>query len=765
MCKTIFLTLLAVCPAAPALDLTRAGVVLPRSATARERKAAAVLVEEVERRSGIRLPLATGTPAIGIERGSGPAEGYRLRTGAEGVIISGNDERGVLFGIGRLLRELRMTPGVIAAPDSLDITTAPRYPLRGHQLGYRPKTNSYDGWTVEMWDRYIRDLAVFGTNAVEFIPPRSDDDADSPHFPLPQIHMLRDTSRIADEYGLDVWLWMPAMEKDYSDPAVVGAALEEWAAVARAMPRLDAVFVPGGDPGHTRPGVLMALLEKQTASLRRIHPKVQMWVSPQGFTQGWLDEFFAYLRDRRPEWLAGIVYGPQVKGSVHELRAKVPARYAIRHYPDITHTRQCQFPVPDWDPAYSATEAREPVNPRPRQYARIFRHFQPGTIGFLTYSEGCNDDVNKFVWSALGWDPDVDVARVLREYSRYFISPRFEDAFAQGLLGLEKNWEGPLATSAGVYTTLDQFRALERAATPRDLLNWRFQQALYRAYYDAFVRRRLLYENELEQLAMDALRAAPSTGSLAALARASSALDRAVTEPVGREWRARVFELGEALYQSVRMQLSVERYKAIGVGRGANLDTIDLPLNSRAWLEEQFARVRSLEGEPERLAAIDAILHRTDPGPGGFYDDLGIVSRQPHLERGPGFEADPAFLESAMTSFDYSPRLPASAWTFAQSLHEKPLRMRYSGLNRAGRYRLRVLYAGDAPRRRIRLTAGEGIEIHPLIEKKNPPEPVEFDIPPAAIGNGELVLTWSQEAGLGGNGRGTQVAEVWLVAR
>ena len=30
----------------------------------------------------------------------------------------------------------------------------------------------------------------------------------------------------------------------------------------------------------------------------------------------------------------------------------------------------------------------------------------PSTMGFLTYSEGVNDDMNKFVWSGLGWDPD-----------------------------------------------------------------------------------------------------------------------------------------------------------------------------------------------------------------------------------------------------------------------------------------------------------------------------------------------------------------------
>ena len=106
-----------------------------------------------------------------------------------------------------------------------------------------------------MWEQYIRDLAVFGTNAIELIPPRSDDAADSPHFPLPPMQMMTEMSRLANEYGLDVWIWYPAMDKDYSDPATVEFALKEWGEVFRQLPRIDAVFVPGGDPGHTQPKV------------------------------------------------------------------------------------------------------------------------------------------------------------------------------------------------------------------------------------------------------------------------------------------------------------------------------------------------------------------------------------------------------------------------------------------------------------------------------------------------------------------------------
>src|SRR6185436_2286132 len=170
-------------------------------------------------------------------------------------------------------------------------------------------------------------------NAIELIPPRSDDLANSPHFPLPQMQMMSEMSRLADEYGLDVWIWYPALDKDYSDEKTVESALKEWGEVFSKLPRVDAVFVPGGDPGHTQPKVLMALLEKQTENLHRYHPRAQMWVSPQSFNQAWLDEFIGILQHDQPSWLSGVVHGPQVRVSIAKLRELVPQKYPIRHYP------------------------------------------------------------------------------------------------------------------------------------------------------------------------------------------------------------------------------------------------------------------------------------------------------------------------------------------------------------------------------------------------------------------------------------------------
>ena len=777
--KTALFLLLPLTLTAQAADLSRATVVAPTTLSGPEKKAVALLTDAVAERTRLTLPVAAaspgpGKPVIQIRRAAanerGPAEGYRIRTfdngGAPGVEIAGNDERGVLFGVGRFLRAVEMRRDSLTLPRAPNVASAPKYALRGHQLGYRPKTNSYDAWDVRMWESYIRDLAVFGANAIELIPPRSDDAADSPHFPLPQMQMMIEMSRLAKEYGLECWIWYPAMDKDYSDPATVDAAIREWGDVIQKLPRVDAVFVPGGDPGHTEPRHLMALLEKQTANLKRFHPNAKMWVSPQGFNAPWMEQFFG-LMDQQPAWLTGIVFGPQVRVNLPELRARIPKKYPIRFYPDITHSMNAEFTVNDWDVAYAQTEEREVINPRPVDQAVIFRGLQPyADGGFITYSEGCNDDVNKAVWSALGWDPDADLTEVMREFGRYFIGPDMAEGFAQGLLALERNWRGPLLLNAGVDTTLAQFQQIERQATPQQKANWRLQQALYRAYYDAYLRARLLDETQRERRAMERLAAAKAPGSLAAIAAAQNELSVDPLNRAGSGLRARLFELAEALYQSVRMQLSVERYGAIAAGRGGNLDLVDRPITNAPWLRARLAEIAGLKDEPSRLDAIGQILNWTNPGAGGFYDDLGDPLNRPHFVAGEGFEKDPAFFKTARTGISSGSR--GGPWRIAwhrhaESLYGNPLKLQYAGLDGSARYKVRFTQAGDPIARATRLVANGKFEIHPMRKKELEVKPVEFDIPGEATAGGTLTLEWIPSPEESGNGRFVQVSEVWLI--
>ena len=793
------------------LDLTAAVLVVPAGWTGPRAQAVDVLLAEVAARTGVRWSVAHARPAAGVAAvvlsdgaggtgggdatggaggdvprsgqalasGLAPApgaawpgalpppplpEGYRIRTqhgegSAPAVHLEALDARGVLFAVGCLLRHLHMGPGRVHLSAPLQVDTAPRYPLRGHQLGYRPKNNTYDAWSPEQFDRYIRDLALFGANTIELLPPRTDDADTNPLMRFSKEEMLARVTATLDRYGLAAGLWYPLMAADYRDPATVAAELRAADEAFALCARLDHVFVPGGDPGHTPPAPLCGFLERLAAVLRERHPGAELWVSGQGFPPPQLNELFRILRERPPAWLTGLVYGPWTACTLPDMRQALPAGCALRLYPDIAHTIHCQFPVPAWDPAFMATLGREPINPQPATQARILRAQAPGSQGFVTYSEGVNDDVNKFVWTALGWDPDADLGEVLRQYARLLAAPRHADALAQALLALERHWEGPLLTNPQVPLTLRQLQAVESASTAEERGNWRLRAALYRGYYDAVVRRRLVAAVAREERARHWLARAPERGADVALQGARQAL-----VPEGEDapaaWRARIHELADGLFAGIGLQLSVARHGASGEERGANLEALDAPLGEGPWLAASLDSIAALPTEPERARALADLGAAHAPAPGGFLDDLGHAGAQPHLVGGAVPPEDPAFLHAVLLVPTPSlqrgaPPQPRLWHTAAETLYGVPLVLAYPHLDPLARYRVRVLYHGRY-RAAVSLEAG-GIPIHGPLRPSDPPTPVTFPLPAEATAGGQLVLTWRLH-----DGRGIQVAAVWL---
>ncbi|MFM1801887.1 MAG: hypothetical protein RJA81_1239 [Planctomycetota bacterium] len=768
-------------------DFSNARIILPVNPTRQNVKAVEMLVKEVQSRTRLNFSveprsLNTAVPEIIIlretevgsqlpndlqkTRFAGKPEGFTLISTEKParIYVIGHDDRGILFGIGRLLRELRLERDRATLESPLSLTTSPVTPLRGHQLGYRPKTNSYDAWDIGQWEQYFRDLIAFGTNAVELIPPRSDDDPDSQHFPRPQLEMMTLMSRLADDYGLDVWIWYPAIDGDYADLAQVEFALREWEIVFQALPRIDAIFVPGGDPGHMRPVHMMTLLERQTASLKKHHPNAEMWMSPQSFDRQWFAEFVEIMKSS-PTWLNGIVFGPQNQVDLQTLRSLIPSKYPIRGYPDITHNIMCQHPVPNWDFAFALTQGREAINPRPVNMSEIFRSYAPYTMGFISYSEGCHDDVNKIVWSALGWNPDSPVREILKSYARFFIGPDIEESFADALMGLENNWQAPAVSNSVIEDTYERMVEIERTALPSRLRNWRFQQVLYRSIYDAWLKRRCLAETAAQRQAESVLRSASLHKTIPYIEKAIAILTASDTEMVSPDLRRRTDELAEALFQSpARMQLATVKYHGMR-GRGTSQDQIDVPLNDRPWLIPQLKSITTLPTENERYEALRALLTRTEPGPGGYYDDLGDITRQPHLvpPTEPYFK-DTDFRRSPFTGFEYRLEAPIAWCRYIQTMYDTPIVLKYDHLDPTEEYELRVTYAGDNFRVNIQAEA-DGRLIHGPIKKPNPHRTLTFAIPKDLTADGKLELKFNRELGLGGNGRGCQVAEVWVMKK
>ena len=782
-------------PAAHAEDLTRARLVVAES-EADTVTAPRFLSEEIAARLGTAWGRAGGSaaplvvvarpeaveallpPALRAPWRARPSgaeartpEGFSVRSlragGRAALVVAADTPRGRLFGVGWLLRKLEITPGHVEAPDDLSTDTAPVQGVRGVQIGYRFKNNSYDAWTLPMFERRVRDIAIFGGNTIQVIAPVSDDAATSPLFPAPPLETIIGLSALAQRYGLNFALYDPQLAKDYGDPATVAAELKTFEALIRRLPKIDALYVPGGDPGHTHPDKLFPLVEQEARVLRRVHPGATVWVSAQGFDQAESEAFYAQTR-RHPDWLTGVFFGPQTRDPMAAQRKRIPARYPIQFYPDIGHTLHAQFPVPEFDPAFAITEGREPINPRPLAQTTIFRHFAPLNTGAVTYSEGVNDDVNMSLWFQLGWSPDVSPRAVMDDYARVFLGARIgsrpSGRFADGLMALERNWTGKAGDNAGIDATLAMFDDLERQASPAQRQDWRFESALYRAVYDAWVKARSRAETARQAAALTALAGAPRLGSEAAMRDAEEALAQP-DAPAALALRARLFDLAGRLYAHAGLQLSVAKYGASAIERGANLDRVDASLNDRAWLTGQFSEIRALPEEARRQARLAAIADPAMTARGALYDDLGDPDREPHLVRGLGFARDPDLRASAIDGV--ADKIPDDGWraawtTYAETLYDRPITMLYRDLDPKRTWRLRATYAGEDYQLPMRLTAN-GVELHPPTSRATNPMTIDLAIPQALTCSGELRLEWTRPPGVGGGGRGHQVAEVWLI--
>jgi len=701
---------------------------------------------------------------------TGAAEGFSIVTlpwnGRDVRVIAGNDVRGELFGVGWLLRHMSFTGGSVQLPANVEIFSAPEKPIRGHQIGYRMKNNTYDAWNLAQFEQQIRDLAIFGTNTLQLIAPVSDDAPVSPLMPAPPLETFLGISKLLAKYGLDCDLYYPEMRKNYSDPEQTVAELKDFEALVKAMPRADALYVPGGDPGHTAPEVLFPLLEKEAAIIRKYHPGATVWVSAQGFDAAQYERFYALLA-KRPEWLTGVFFGPQSRDSMETQRQRIPQQYALQFYPDIGHTMHAQFPVPQWDPVFALTEGREPICPRPQGFAHIYKHFEGLHSGFVTYSEGVNDDVNKVLWTELGWSTQTPIETILREYARWFLHREGaqETQAVQAILGLESDWQGSLQANREIPKTFGLLEELEKHSTPEQIGgNWRWESLLYRGYYDAYVQRKFVREQQEQDAALTALRGAGTSSDLVEEAKRALAGGNASAEE--QRLHDRLFELAGDLFRDGGLQLSVKLYGASNWERGANLDRVDTPLNDRVWMQRNMDNALAKATEGERLQALKAMLDWQHPAPDAIYDDLGSSTAEPHLVRGLGWSQDPEMYRTAIDGI--ADRTLADGWrlswlSYAEALYEQPLEMQYTGLNSAIEYRLRVTYAGEDYAVPLTLMAGDGVEIHPARQRSSNPEVVEFAIPRGAIVNGMLRLRWMRSAGIGGGGRGRQVAEVWLL--
>lgn len=88
-------------------------------------------------------------------------------------------------------------------------------------------------------------------------------------------------------------------------------------------------------------------------------------------------------------------------------------------------------------------------------------------------------------------------------------------------------------------------------------------------------------------------------------------------------------------------QLSVPQYFAEYTVRGANLDTLWLPLTNAPYLLDRLDVAASEPTDLGQRDIVASLTQWTDPGIGGFYDDLGDPEQSPHLVTPLPWDSDP----------------------------------------------------------------------------------------------------------------------------
>jgi hypothetical protein len=428
---------------------------------------------------------------------------------------------------------------------------------------------------------------------------------------------------------------------------------------------------------------------------------------------------------------------------------------------------------------------RNPVSALPEHMSAIVRQASNGSspnIGVGGYSEGLGDDVNKIVWSLLAAEPELSVEVIIRQYSRYHFGAEHEDAMTAAIFGLELNWLGDIRTNKAVQKTLAEIQSVEKQMTTAERQqNWRFLMLAYRAYFDAHVQARFLFELDQQERAYQALEQAPAVGFDKAAAAAVSALNTTNEDTITASWHSKVLALAHLI--NTTLGASVLQSQATDL----NLRTFATELNDKRFILSELATISKLPNETDRLAALSDMLYWDVPKAGGFFDRLGsagvLTGRAPHLDTGQG-DSDPAFyftphhetlsqLDWAGKGQDPSSVAPAridwTSFTRSQSQGRHPLRLSYEGLDPDESYTLSILFFSSEYKmfatERNTVTVGSTVVQKSALSLR-PMRRVSFAVPRQETAGGKLsVLCTSPLAGGGVSGfetGGCSIIAVWL---
>jgi hypothetical protein len=363
-------------------------VVAGEAATPVERRAVELFTAEVRRRTGLDVAIGDKSPAkytlvIGTAKSRAiklETDGFHLATTPDEkgrLYVTGQSPSGVMAGIGKLLRLSRYANGALEIP-RLTLTDNPQMPVRGMYFATHFH-NFYHIAPIEEVDRIIEELALWGCNSLSVW-------FDTSHFksfqdPVAQTQLARlkhfgeTAHRVGMQFGLtfvpnEIYNSDAASPKHLradagdtrgtvratslcpSNPEALALLGKSNAEMLDAFGPVDFIWVWPWDSGgctceECRPwgGKGFLLVSEQLSRLYRDRcPQGKVWLSTWcfdvfGSVRGEHDQFFQYVREKKPTWFEGIITGTYAGDGIqrrilHE--RPDPQRYPLTSFPEIS---------------------------------------------------------------------------------------------------------------------------------------------------------------------------------------------------------------------------------------------------------------------------------------------------------------------------------------------------------------------------------------------------------------------------------------------
>lgn len=777
------------------------------------------LLTELCREEGIELPTHRDPG------GEGFALNSFLRGGGTVAVAAGVDQRGLLYAVGEILRQMSVSDVTIEFPGDLKLRTAPAFKVRGLIVAQGHTMRQLTGaraWTEEEWRRVVLDYALAGANT--FTLGFSSGDA-------ARFEFLK-------SYGLDAlvswsanigsgpseWRAVEAIgRQNYLCPSVPQARqalLDAWEERWRGGLPYDYLRIKSGDGGgcecdRCRPfgAVYVRLAEEMAQIVHKYSPDTNVFVANQKLDNAGDQAIFQYLNAAPRPWMSAFCYGPGSNAMgwmpgrrqdhrmdlfdhpgfgphsryLQEILHQLPPGIDIVMFSDLTHWVYSQYGLmdhelipdrnhevpPPWGhwlydvrphPALEMVYDRRTFFARPRHYHRIFQETMPYTIGDVAYSEGHHDHLNQWMWQRLLWSPHRTAEDIVLEYSRVWFGPAAAEKMVDVILQTELNITDSDDTQSEANRVVHLLRETGRQ-TPTGMMksNYLWRQYLQKALLDQYIKQRYARQRIRERQIVSLLDKALRTGDMdQALVKTQALFDDDIETPQMKALRNEAGQLGE------------ESDSIFGV-RNVGYFNLDRDLIGMGWLKKQIKECQGRETD-ERRAILRSIVHYEDAGAGGFYDNAGEPGRASHLTHGWAY-GDGEFAETNR------PSQQSMAFTTDE---QQGVTFEYKPLDREAAYRVRLTlvrptflprYAVNQPQTTQSIFADDVCLAKDLELPEFESEFFEFDIPKEVTEDGELKLWFQKSDGVGEGpeprrtvwrntgGWGTLCSEVWLMKK